>query len=264
MAFINCDFYSNVLEMSTSMNIIIPEITKISGKKRTKEFKTNYPVLYLLHGLSDDHNAWMRKTSIERYAEEAGLAVIMPNADRSFYTNMEKGQNYFTFISQELPKISEKLFPIKTDRNNSFTAGLSMGGYGAFKLALNFPDRFYAAASLSGVLDIVAELEKQQNNEKLLEELRWVYGDFKNIKDSQSDLLYLLKTLNKKESKIPLLYQFCGTDDYLYQNNIKFRDFCLKNNIDLKYSQEKAAHEWSYWDQKIKSFIKSLPVNKIN
>lgn len=263
MAFMECNFYSNTLKTMTSINVIIPEITRISGNQRSSDFKASYPVLYLLHGLSADHNSWLLKTSIERYAEEAGLAVVMPNVQRSFYTDMQKGGDYFSFISNELILKSQKLFPLRTERENNFVAGLSMGGYGAFKLALTFPEKFSAAASLSGALDIVEAVKSDKNTKETLKEFEWIYGDLDQIKDSKNDLFYLLK-LFKDKNEIPNLYQCCGTEDFLYQDNLRFRNFCLENKIKLKYEEEKAAHEWWYWDQKIKTVINWLPVTKLS
>lgn len=260
MAFIQCNFFSDVLGMSSSMNVIIPEKKENRIGIKTKADQERYPVLYLLHGLSDDHTAWMRRTSIERYANKYGLAVIMPNVHRSFYTDMEYGNDYFTFVSQELPETAEKLFPLKTGRKNTFVAGLSMGGYGAFKLALNQPERFAAAASLSGALNLAENAERANKSDELYQELKWIFGNSKKVKNTEHDLFYLLKRLKGKKKKIPALYQCCGTEDFLYKDNIKFRDFCRKNKIKLKYEEESAVHEWGYWDQKIQSVLRWLPL----
>ncbi len=142
MALIQCDFFSETLQLSTSMNVILPQPAR-----------ARYPVLYLLHGLSDDHTTWLRRTSIERYVDPLGLAVVMPAVHRSFYSDMAHGNRYWTFVSRELPALARGFFPISSSRADTFVAGLSMGGYGAFKLALSFPQRFAAAASLSGALD---------------------------------------------------------------------------------------------------------------
>ena len=142
MALIQCDFYSEVLQLSTSMNVILPQPAR-----------SRYPVLYLLHGLSDDHTIWLRRTSIERFVDPLGLAVVMPAVHRSFYTDMAAGNRYWTFVGRELPALVRAFFPVSRRREDTFVAGLSMGGYGAFKLALSFPQRFAAAASLSGALD---------------------------------------------------------------------------------------------------------------
>ncbi|MEC9490783.1 MAG: alpha/beta hydrolase family protein [Halanaerobiales bacterium] len=260
MAFIQCDYFSDVLGMSSSMNVIIPENRENRIGIKTRVDLDKYPVLYLLHGLSDDHTVWMRRTSIERYANKYGLAVIMPNVHRSFYTDMVYGNNYFTFISEELPQITEKLFPLRTERKNTFIAGLSMGGYGAFKLALNQPERFAAAASLSGALNLAENAERADERDELYQELKWIFGDLDKVKNTDNDLFYLLKKLKGSKKKIPALYQCCGTEDFLYQDNLKFRAFCRKNKIKLKYEEESAVHEWGYWDKKIQAVLKWLPL----
>ena len=154
MALITCDFYSESLGLCCAMNVILPQATSsqigMQGSVRAKK----HPVLWLLHGLSDDHTIWARRTSIERYVAERGIAVVMPNAGKSFYKNMASGPAYGTFLKEELPEIAQSFFPLSTDRRDNFVAGNSMGGYGAFLLALSQPERFAAAASLSGALDI--------------------------------------------------------------------------------------------------------------
>ena len=103
MALVHCDFFSDVLGLSTSMTVILPQSTStqigMSGQVSTGET----PVLYLLHGLSDDHTIWTRRTSVERYVAPLGLAVVMPRVDRSFYLDEAHGNKYWTFLSQELP-----------------------------------------------------------------------------------------------------------------------------------------------------------------
>lgn len=263
MAFIQCNFYSNVLGMSSSMNVITPENRE--NNKFIKNHKGDkYPVIFLLHGLSDDHTVWQRKTSIERYVNKFGIAVVMPNVHRSFYTDMVAGNDYFKFISQELPKTARKLFPLSREREKTYTAGLSMGGYGAFKLALRKPEIFSAAASLSGVININILTDPQnfaefEEKERLKQEIKWIFGDLKDIKNGENDLFYLLKNLKKEKKKIPKLYQCCGKDDFLYQNNLEFKNFCQQNNIKLEYHEEEnAAHEWEYWDKKILDIIRWL------
>ncbi len=154
MALIHCDFFSNVLGLSTSMYVILPQQTVnqigMKGVAKGKKHKT----LLLLHGLSDNHTIWLRRTSIERYVAPLGLAVVMPAVQRSFYTDMAKGLKYEEFVSLELPEIARSFFPLSDRREDNYVAGLSMGGYGAFKLALRRPENFAAAASLSGALDI--------------------------------------------------------------------------------------------------------------
>ena len=155
MARIRCDFFSDALELSTSMSVILPQRVQTRiGTDEPPPSDEAPPVLYLLHGLSDDDTIWSRRTSIERYAEALGLAVVMPAVHRSFYTDQAYGGNYRTFLTRELPDVVHRFFRVATARERTFVAGLSMGGYGALGWALSEPDRFAAAASLSGALDV--------------------------------------------------------------------------------------------------------------
>ncbi len=159
-------------------------------------------MLYLLHGLSDDSSAWLRYTSIERYAAPLGLAVVLPQVQRSFYSDEVHGARYWTFLSEELPSVVQSFFRVSARREDTFVAGLSMGGYGALKWALHHPDRFAAAASLSGALDVVG-LSRQPDRRDLFAR---VYGDTVGPHD---DLFALLDGTDP--SAAPPLYVGCGT-----------------------------------------------------
>ena len=161
MALIKCDFYSDALGLSTSMHVILPQQTHTQIGMENVTGTGLHPTLYLLHGMSDDDSIWLRRTSIERYVASLGIAVVMPQVHRSFYTDMAEGGQYWTFISEELPKLARSFFPLSPKREDNFVAGLSMGGYGAFKLALRKPDQYAAAASLSGALDMAAHLNNE-------------------------------------------------------------------------------------------------------
>ncbi|MBQ3490701.1 MAG: esterase family protein, partial [Clostridia bacterium] len=155
MALINLKFASEVLGMQTEINVVVPQrSTKgqigMSGEAKGEKYKT----LLLLHGLSDDASTWLRRSSIERYATENGIAVIMPGAERSFYTDMKYGAKYFTYITEELPGIVREFLNVSDKREDTYIAGLSMGGYGALKSALKKPEVFCACAGLSSVADI--------------------------------------------------------------------------------------------------------------
>ena len=128
MAFFEMRYHSDTLKTGVSVNVILPQkCTTLIGM--TTEGMENYKTLYLLHGLSDDQSIWMRRTSIERYAAEHGIAVVMPSVGRSWYTDTAYGANYFTFITKELPKVCRGFFKGMSDkREDTLIAGLSMGG----------------------------------------------------------------------------------------------------------------------------------------
>src|SRR3954447_5591741 len=158
MALLSCDFFAETLEVGTSMTVVLPQQTaeQIGVASVADAPAHGFPLLYLLHGLSDDHTAWLRYTSIERYATARGLAVVMPAVHRSFYADEKHGHAYWQFVSDELPQVVHSFFRVSERRQDTFVAGLSMGGYGALKLGLSHPERFGAVASLSGVADVRA------------------------------------------------------------------------------------------------------------
>ncbi|MBO9597171.1 MAG: esterase family protein [Cohnella sp.] len=243
MAFLQCHFYSDSLQISGSMNVILPE--RIKGPLST---------LYLLHGLSDDHSIWVRRTSIERYVSDLQLAVVMPAVNRSFYADMKHGANYWTFVSEELPARARAMFPLSSERRHNFAAGLSMGGYGAFKLGLSHPDRFAAVASLSGALDL-----ERLNADGLREEIPAIFGDLESAVGSDNDLFALAKRAAANGSS-PLLYQCCGTEDFLYANNVNFREHASSLGLPLTYEEGPGKHEWGYWDTQIQRVLEWLPL----
>ncbi|MBM7570772.1 alpha/beta hydrolase [Aquibacillus albus] len=255
MALIKCEFFSEVLELSTSMTVILPQQTKTQIGMQNKATNDKHQTLYLLHGLSDDDSIWTRRTSIERYAAPLGLAVVMPQVDRSFYADMKYGNKYWTFLTEELPLLARSFFPLSDAREDNFVAGLSMGGYGAFKWALNRPEQFSAAASLSGAVDIVSRINKPEREETF----RLVYGD-EDVAGTEHDLFSLIEKTDKNEQK-PVLYQCCGTEDFLYDDNIRFKEFCEKSNYDLTTDFSPGEHEWGYWDKTIQDVLSWLPLN---
>jgi len=258
MALIQCDFYSESLELCSSMTVILPQNTRsqigMTGTAGTKK----HPVLYLLHGMSDDHTIWLRRTSIERYVSNLGLAVVMPAVARSYYTDMQYGQKYWTFVSEELPSLVESFFPISDKREDTFTAGLSMGGYGAFKLALARPGKFAAAASLSGALDPM-ELAKFMPDRDL--EHLSIFGN-KSAYGTSNDLYHLSRELAQSNAPKPRLFQCCGTEDFLYQDNLKFKAHLNSLHFDLTYEEGPGTHEWGYWDTHIQRILQWLPIRK--
>src|SRR4051812_22076552 len=175
MALLRWDFFSDALSLSTSMTVILPQPTSTQIGMTGDAGDEAPAVLYLLHGLSDDDTIWLRRTSIERYAAPLGLAVVMPQVHRSFYTDEAYGGRYWTFVSEELPELVARFFRVSERREDTFVAGLSMGGYGALKLALRQPERFAAAASLSGALDVGGFSRSPREEDPML--WRRVFGE---------------------------------------------------------------------------------------
>jgi S-formylglutathione hydrolase FrmB len=235
---------SEVLQLSTAALIVLPDG---AGPPAAE----GYPCLWLLHGLSDNHTTWQRRTSVERYADSHGLAVVMPEAGRSFYADMRHGLRYWTYLTEELPAMLSQRFRLSTARQDSFVAGLSMGGYGAFRCAFMLPDRFAAAASFSGALDMVARRESLERTP--VTDL--VYGEGVGIRGTTYDLFHLAEEAGLDGGGLPPLYQWCGTEDFLYENNLRFRDHATSRGIDLTYEEGPGGHEWGCWDTALVRYL---------
>ena len=259
MALLQVDFFSEVLGMCTQMNVILPEnaygqIGMASGGANEK-----WKVMYLLHGLSDDHTIWERRTSIERYVAGKPLAVIMPTTHRGWYTDMHCGFKWYTYITEELPAVCKSFFPNISDRReDTFVCGLSMGGYGAFKLALSKPEQYGWAASLSGALDVAELAEKHDLDERSY--FSDVFGPTDTIRGSKNDLFTLAKQI--PEDKMPNLYLCCGMQDGLYWLSVRMRNLLKSLNAPVRYEEEDGVHSWEYWDAKIQRVLEWLPLGR--
>lgn len=235
MALFNCAFRSSALNMDTSFNVIIPENCE----------RENIPTVYLLHGMYGNHDSWCRKTGVERYAQDRRVAVVMPDGENSFYQDMKYGKKYFTYVSEELVDYTRRIFRLSDKRENTFICGLSMGGYGAFNLALRKPEQYAAAASLSGCVDIVSRLKTCGWSTEAV----CIWGEeFRTCaKDTPADNFYLVDRFPADAPK-PRLFAACGRQDSLYADNLSFRDFMTGKPFDYTFSDGEGAHTWSFWD----------------
>lgn len=262
MAFLQANIFSNVLQMEVSVNVILPQQTSKKLGTDSKGATKDVPVLYLLHGMHGNHSVWARRTSIERYVSNMGLAVVMPSTDLGWYTDTNYGMAYWTFISEELPQICHELFPqLTTKREKTFAAGLSMGGYGALKLGLAKPETFAAVASLSGAVNLGV------NTELLLhirEQTYWegIFGDLTKVKGSFNDPLYLLEKLIKEGKTPPDIFLCCGEQDDLIYPNKEMSQALTESGIKHQFITAPGKHDWEFWDEWIQKVLAWLPLEK--
>ena len=256
MALFDCHFFSETLALSVSAHVILPEVR--AAKRRL------HPTLFLLHGLSDDHTMWTRRTSIERYAAERNLAVIMPAVGRSFYQDTAGGARYWTFLSEELPAQMRSFFPLSEKRADNFAAGLSMGGYGALRLALSHPGKFAAVASFSGALDYVRRLRESGKPRSRISKAEWnaIAGPAAKAEGTASDLFHLAKRAASRRGPKPAVWLSCGTEDEIIGDTRSFHSHL--DTLGWKHHNEESpgAHDWAYWDRQIQSAIAWLPIRK--
>jgi putative tributyrin esterase len=252
MAHLRCDFFSDALGLSTSMTVLLPQQTTTQIGMGGAAGGGPVPVLYLLHGLSDDDTIWLRRTSIERYVAELGWAVVMPQVHRSFYADEVYGGRFWTFVSEELPALVSSFFRVSDAREDTFVAGLSMGGYGALKLALRQPERFAAAASLSGVLDLAPLVRAGTPRPEDPAMFERVLGPDRTL-SAGDDLLELVRAADP--ATLPDLYACCGTEDVLLPGNHAFAAACDAVGVPLTTSWTPGEHDWAYWDAEIQEVL---------
>ncbi len=250
MSLCRCNFYSAVLSTCVNVQVFIPSPSRDhSGETPLASLyapREKFPVLYLLHGMYEDDSVWVRRTNIERYAQKRSIAVVMPSAQNSYYTDMAHGLDYFTFLTEELPLWTKSLFPVSDRREDTFIAGLSMGGYGACKAALKKSEQYAAFASLSGAVDItmIAKYAATDREKRMFED---VFGSFE-VENGPDDLRQIAR-LAAQKGLLPRAYLACGTDDVLcYPMNENLRTWLSDAGIPYTYEEGPGGHEWDFWD----------------
>lgn len=260
MALMQVDFFSDVLGLSCEATVILPQQEQGIGMEGSKQ-QQNYPVLWLLHGMSDDHTIWLRRTSIERYVSELGIAVVMPNAHLSFYSDMAHGPAYFTFMTKELPAIMRGFFPLSEKREDNFICGLSMGGYGAMKLGLTLPDRYAAIGCLSaGNFPHLKPQDGASDTDALLNTI-FDRPHWNDLIGTEADLYLPAARALSSGKPLPRIYHVCGTEDFLISNVRDTRDWFANKAFDYSYREAPGNHNWDFWDCWIQDFLQWLLPN---
>ena len=264
MAIIEVNFISKCLMRTVTFNAIIP-VDKFGPQAENAEQKP-LKTLYLLHGIFGNYTDWVNGTRIQAWAEANDLAVIMPSGENRFYLDDEKsGELYGEFIGKELVEFTRKLFPLSDKREDTFIAGLSMGGYGAIRNGLKYAENFGCVIGLSAAL--VHDTWKDADNSAPIFTFRRnyyeaIFGEYDKVKGSDKDPKALLLKLKEEGRPVPKMYLCCGTEDGLITANRDFRDFLNENGVDLTYVEGPGKHDWVFWDTYIKKVLDWLPLNK--
>jgi putative tributyrin esterase len=254
MALLRCDFRSEVLRMDTSMTVLLPQDLRTPFSVDPADVDRPPCVLYLLHGGGDDSTAWIRKTSLPRYAEDAGLAVVLPQVGRSYYADQVHGQRYWTFVTEELPAVVQSLVRVSPRARQTFAAGISMGGYAAIKWALHQPESFGAVASLSGVLDIARVRNLRELDREPM--MQATFGET-DLTGTEHDLFHLLEDADRP---LPATYIACGIDDPFYRDSVRFASAAAESGAAVTTAYRPGRHGWDYWDLAVRDLLDWLPI----
>jgi len=230
MALCTLRFFSRSIQKHDCMNVIVPD------------GRGPFPVLYLLHGLSDDYSIWLRRTSIERYVGDMRLMVVMPDTHRFFYVNDPRpgGPAYEDHFIRDVIGSVDRIFPTIRRRTGRAVAGLSMGGYGAMMLAMRHPSKFAAVAAHSAAFGFGRKIRTD-----------WGIDPLSNaLPRGKYDVFALARKLAKARRRLPIRFD-CGTEDFLLENSREFHAHLTKLGIAHEYAEHPGRHDWAYWDEHV-------------
>ncbi|HEY0379671.1 MAG TPA: alpha/beta hydrolase family protein [Pyrinomonadaceae bacterium] len=238
--------------------VLLPADYATSGKR--------YPVLYLLHGLTGNENDWWERSKLTAYAARYHLIVVTPGVGDSWYANSasDPSARYEDVIVKDLIPHIDSEYRTLDRREARAIAGLSMGGLGAMKFALRYPEMFAFAASFSGAFGVplTASLGKKPSA-RMLAELRQVFGDEKSQARRDNDLFALVRQVPPKGVRLPYLYVSTGKSDPLPQVadiNPRFAEAMRAQKLKHEYNERPGTHDWKFWDSEVELMLGRLCV----
>lgn len=239
MALITCNLYSQVLKRAVDIDIVLPTITlpesmslsesSLDHQLLSYDHRKGFPIVYLLHGFGNNQHQWLGYTNIELFAEERNICIVIFSAENKKYLNTESDE-FERFIQEELPDFMTNSFPVSKRREDTYIAGLSMGGFGALYHGLAKPEQYAAIGAFSPAL---------------------------NMAGVTVDLFQRVAQLTEFKQKI---FLSCGTEDFLYEDNLKMKNLLIQKEADLTWQPaEGFKHEWRFWNQTVEAFLDWLP-----
>jgi len=240
MAVFTGSFLSVELGRQNSVSVILPHDIM-------DEPASGFPVLYLLHGGTEDSRSWLYRSNIERYAMERGLCVVMPDANMSYYTDLPNGERYLAYISRELPEMMNAMFRVSKNREKSYIGGASIGGYGAIKCAITRPQQYAGILALSPVADLNRVIVRECN-EGRRSFWKGICGEDMRM-ESNVDIFHMMEEAGEQLAvSFPRLYFACGKQDEFFDDNLRLREALNNLRIDFTFEQAAAGHDWDFWD----------------
>jgi S-formylglutathione hydrolase FrmB len=243
-------FQSSALGRTMRYRVLVPADYDFSERR--------YPVLYLLHGLTGDYRDWTTRTNLADYSRALPLIVVMPDGENQWYTNaVNGGARFEDYVTGDLPADVVGKFRTVNSRYGRAIAGLSMGGYGALKIALKRPALYAVAGSFSGAFGVTVEgrYDRMIAATKA-EPLARIFGPPGSDTRTQNDVLALARGL--KSGGAPYIYLDCGTSDSLLEENREAAAALQKAGAAYEYHEVAGGHGWDYWDRRIREFLPVL------
>lgn len=224
-----------------------------------------YPVLYLLHGLTGHFDNWTSRTDIVDRSAGYDLIIVTPEGENGWYTDnlTRPGSNYESYIVKELIPAIDDRYRTNSTRERRAIAGLSMGGFGALKFGLKYPELFALAGSFSGALGAASLTEKSVPGAigRTIDEIFGPAGT--EVRKANDPFDIVRRATPEKIRNFPFVYVDCGTEDFLFQSNREFIDLLLEKKVVHEYRQLPGKHEWGYWGRQVAELLRVVERNGI-
>jgi putative tributyrin esterase len=248
-------FQSKLVGKTLPYNVLLP-VDYDHPSSKTKR----YPVIYLLHGLTGHYTNWFERTKLSDHAAPYNLIIVTPEGNDNWYTDSVTvpADKYESYIIEELLPDVQRRFRAVEAREGRAIAGLSMGGYGALKFGVKYPETFAFAGSMSGALDVTSLKEADLGAFKFIwRTILPVFGPENSANRAANDLHKLLLELQaEKIGALPYVYVDCGTEDPLLPSNRSLAEILVQKKIPHEYRQLPGSHNWAYWDQQVQEVLK--------
>jgi len=266
MAIIQANFFSRTLSRQVTINAVIP-VGKFHMPGMPEREKKPFKTMYLLHGIFGNYTDWLTGSRIAQWAEARNLAVIMPSGDNAFYVDNERsGAMYGEFFGRELVEVTREMFPLSDKREDTFIAGLSMGGFGALRNGLKYHETFGSIAALSGALVLDGAVNSTNDTPTIIGRRSYyesIFGDLDKLLNSDKDPVALATMLKESGKPFPAMYICCGTEDFLIQANRNYHEHLNNLGVEHTYVEGPGAHTWEYWDEYIYKVLDWLPLEQL-
>jgi enterochelin esterase-like enzyme len=254
---------SKVLGKDVRYSIYLPSDYETSQRK--------YPVLYLLHGYSDDETGWTQFGEVQKIANETiskgeatQMIIVMPDAGVSWYINDAAGKvKYEDFFINEFIPFIDSIYKTRNKKQYRAVAGLSMGGYGSFIYAMKYPDLFSAAAPLSAAIHSDYEITEMPDNLKNYKFIE-LFGIDLAVKNrltetwNKNSVLKLAANVAVEKLNQVHYYIDCGDDDRLVKANMELHSIFLDRKVKHEFRVRDGAHNWPYWRSALPEVLKFI------
>lgn len=263
MSTIHVEFRSNALTRPAEFWMFLPEKLPEEIFGPNSHYSRPPKTLILLHGYTGNSSDWLYHSPAAELSMKYNLAIVMPTGGISFYLDRPGvGNAYCRFVGEDLPDYLSGTFGLAKNKQDTFIAGNSMGGFGALHTALAYPERFGCGIGLSSALIVhqVAGMKPDDSINKRNVAADYAYyletfGDPAKVLDSKNNPETLVKALKADGKDIPRLFMACGTEDFLLNQNREFHQFLVDQKVPVKYVEDTGVHDWAFWNKMIEPAV---------